>query len=370
MAGRVLIVGAGIVGLSTAYWLKKRGLEVTVVERGPIPCPTASSSDHHRLIRYVYGDDAGYCARMVEGYAAWREMWADLREDPAYYYQATGMLAASQEQGDYTDRSRVAMEGLGLPFERVEGGALAERFPFLEADAFSYALVSEGGALMANRILTDLAQWLREAGAEILEFSPVTKVDAAGGQVQLSDGRALSADLVVVSAGVATAQLVPDLAANLTPVRSLIVYAEPPRDLRAAWAGAPCWTDLGGATDLWGMSPVDALPLKLGNGAMGSSDPAPDNRSISPAEVAELMASYRGYFRGIDDFRVRWGAANYWTQTPQSQFQLIQRDRALIAAACAGHGFKFGALSGRDVARAAAGEAPVAEVAAQMAARG
>ena len=37
----------------------------------------------------------------------------------------------------------------------------AARFPFLVQGNFDYATLSEGGALMANHILIDLADWLR-----------------------------------------------------------------------------------------------------------------------------------------------------------------------------------------------------------------
>ena len=105
----VLIVGAGITGLCTAYWLTKAGKSVTIVEQGRVPNPTASSSDHHRLIRMFYGARSGYAARMPDAYAAWRAMWADLGPEQRYYAE-TGMLALCQEKGDYTDLSRAAME--------------------------------------------------------------------------------------------------------------------------------------------------------------------------------------------------------------------------------------------------------------------
>ena len=35
MAKRVLIVGAGVIGLSTAYYAARRGHQVTVVDRNP-----------------------------------------------------------------------------------------------------------------------------------------------------------------------------------------------------------------------------------------------------------------------------------------------------------------------------------------------
>ena len=355
----ILIVGGGIVGLSTAYWLTRRGHAVTVIEKGPIPCPTASSADHHRLIRYPYGADEGYCLRITEAFAAWRAMWADLGGAEAHYYAATGMLAVSQEAGDYTDLSRQIMERHGIPFERIDGiSALSARFPFLEAANVSYGMLSEGGALMANRILTDLATWLRRNGAHILEHAPVTRIDTDRAMATLADGRELTGDSLIVTAGVGTPGLLPDLATPLELYRTVIAYADPPEDLTEAYADAPSWTDLGGDTDLWGMPAIDGLPMKLGNGGLGRIDPNDDDRAMHEAEVQRLLDGYRGRFRGAERFRVRWHQANYWTWAPEAAFVIEQIDRTTAVSACSGHGFNFGALSGRDVADAITGDVP------------
>ena len=359
----ILIVGGGIVGLSTAYWLRRRGHAVTVVEKGPIPCPTASSADHHRLIRYPYGPREGYCVRISEAFEAWRTMWADLGGAEAHYYAATGMLTVSQESGDYADLSRQVMERHAIPFERIDGiAALSTRFPFLEAANVAYGMLSEGGALMANRILTDLADWLRRSGATVLEHMPVSRIDPEQATVTLADGRALTGETVIVAAGVGTPGLMPDLAAPLRPHRTMIVYAEPPEDLADAYASAPCWTDLGGNTDLWGMPAIDGLPMKLGNGALGRADPDDSDRSMSADEVKKLLAGYRGRFRGAERFRVRWHQANYWTSAPDGAFVIEKVDNAIAVSACSGHGFKFGALSGRDVADAVTDAVPFATI--------
>ena len=47
----VCIVGAGIFGMAAALELRRRGHEVTLVERGEIPNPEASSTDVSKVIR-------------------------------------------------------------------------------------------------------------------------------------------------------------------------------------------------------------------------------------------------------------------------------------------------------------------------------
>lgn len=363
---RVLVVGGGIVGLSTAYWLVRAGIGVTVVEQGPVPNPAAASSDHHRMIRFAYGDQAGYAARMPEAYAAWRAIWADLPRPEGHYYVETGVMSLSTEQGDGADRSRETLEALGLPHERLEGGALAKRLPFLEPDGVRFALLTKGGALMANRILVDLADWLRRNGASVLEHAVVEEVDPSAGRVRLADGRSLGADAVVVAAGIHTARLVPWLGLPLVPRRSMIVYADPPADLLADYAGAPCWSQLGAGTDLWGLAAVEGLPMKLGNGALGRTGEAID-RHMTAAEAQAVVDAYRGRFRGVERFHVRWHQANYYTVAPEDCFVLRREDRAVVVSACSGHGFKFGALSGRDVASAVSGSADFDAVALRMA---
>ncbi|MEM7056096.1 MAG: FAD-dependent oxidoreductase [Pseudomonadota bacterium] len=365
----VLIVGAGIVGLSTAYWLTKAGHSVTVVEQGPVPCPTASSTDHHRLIRYPYGKSLGYCARVADAFAAWREMWADLPSDTRRYYNDTGILCVSQYAGDYTDISMQEMDRIDVPYEKIAGEDIAKLFPFLKPGNFDCATMSEGGALMARNILTDLVDWLRRAGVVALEHMPVTSVDTGAGAVTLSDGRILSAGCVVVAAGIATGRLLPDMGLPLTPHRTVLVYASPPEDLAGLYADIPCWNSLGGDTDLYGMPAMDGLPMKLGNGGMGYRDPDADNRQMSPEEVNRMLSDYTLRFQGAERFNVHWHQANYWTAAPGKEFQLHQDGRTLAVSACSGHGFKFGALSGRDVAEAVSDARSIADVQSRMAAQ-
>src|SRR3954453_18232274 len=72
---KVIIVGGGIAGLSTAWSLVKRGHAVTLLEQGPLPNPLAASGDHHRIIRRAYGGADGYARTISGAFEAWDEMW-------------------------------------------------------------------------------------------------------------------------------------------------------------------------------------------------------------------------------------------------------------------------------------------------------
>src|SRR5215207_8673807 len=169
----VAIVGAGIAGLSTAWALRKRGHRVTLFERGEIPNPLSASGDEHRMIRRAYTDD-GYTRLMTDAFAAWEELWADLG---ATHFAPTGVMAISQEPGDYGDIFRKGLDRTGYPYELFSGSEAAARYPFLEAAPIRSGFLSrEGGVLFCRRIARDLLAWLAANGVEMRANTPIRAV--------------------------------------------------------------------------------------------------------------------------------------------------------------------------------------------------
>ena len=72
----------------------------------PIPNPDGASNDRHRLIRYAYGAEDGYCRMVADAYGAWTRMWHDIG---SRLYVETGTLVLSGGGDDWGARSRASL---------------------------------------------------------------------------------------------------------------------------------------------------------------------------------------------------------------------------------------------------------------------
>src|SRR6266487_5365387 len=71
----IVIVGAGIVGLSTAYALLAQGMRnVTVLEQEVVDHARSSSHGFSRLLRFEYGSDAFYSNMVRLSLKRWRTL--------------------------------------------------------------------------------------------------------------------------------------------------------------------------------------------------------------------------------------------------------------------------------------------------------
>jgi glycine/D-amino acid oxidase-like deaminating enzyme len=70
---KVIVVGAGINGVTAAIELKKRSHKVVLVDPGPLPHPLAASTDISKAVRAAYGADEEYTKLAERSIRLWRE---------------------------------------------------------------------------------------------------------------------------------------------------------------------------------------------------------------------------------------------------------------------------------------------------------
>ena len=185
-----IVCGAGVIGASVAYFLARRGVAVTIVERSGVACAASGKSGGFLALDWCDGSPLEELARA--SFALHADLARELGADYGYRRMDTFMMAA-RERGTPAGGHRVDaprwIDGDGIMM-----GALGstETTAQLHPARFTGALVAAAQALGAE---------LRLGVVEEV----VTRDGAARGVVV--DGRAIETDAVVVAMGPWTGRL-------------------------------------------------------------------------------------------------------------------------------------------------------------------
>jgi glycine/D-amino acid oxidase-like deaminating enzyme len=113
--GHVVVCGAGVVGGAVAYFLARRGVAVTVVERSGVACAASGKSGGFLALDWCDGSPLGPLARA--SFALHGELARQLGSEYGYRRLDTFMLAA-RERGQVAGGHRVAvppwLDGAGV----------------------------------------------------------------------------------------------------------------------------------------------------------------------------------------------------------------------------------------------------------------
>ncbi len=230
----VVVVGGGIVGCATAFWLRRRRskLRVAIVEAQSIG-HGASGRNAGFLLQ---GTDSDYITD-VDRYGARRakQLWRFTRENrnlieselqgSAFDFQASGSLVVA---GDAAEDKRLQasvspLRAIGAPVVYLSPKETNRR---LDAEGFYGSLyVTSGAMLDPLRLVQHIAA---ASEAQVFEYQPVRQITPVGDRYRVeTDGRHIEAGQVVVTVGAHLPQLIPALDRYVRPVRAQMLATEP-----------------------------------------------------------------------------------------------------------------------------------------------
>jgi glycine/D-amino acid oxidase-like deaminating enzyme len=313
----VVVVGAGIVGLSIAFHLAERGASVKVVDRAGVGA--GASGLQPGGVRQQWGTRVN-CLLARES----MQFYADaverlhMRLDPGFRSCGYLFLAHSEPALERLRENVVLQNALGVPSRIVSPAEAAELAPGLDVSTVV------GGAWNDEDGYFDRPRSLVEA------FGELADVEIA----EVQDVGDMSAAVVVVAAGVDTARLLPEL--PIGSERRDLFFSDPIRER---------------LLEPLVVSPERAFAAKqLADGRVLASDlRAGDRDSVR---------------RGFEEFLPRLVyvtlptcVAGVYDVTPDHQPILGQvRDGVWAAAGFNGRGFMVAPAIGRIVAEAVVGE--------------
>jgi len=202
----LVVVGAGVVGLGTAFAAVRRGLSVIVVDRTEKPVGASIRNFGH----LCFGAQTGLARELAD---IARPVWLHLAEAADFWLRESGTLIVARDADELAVLERAAADG---------GVSL------LSADELrSGAPIRQGAVIGGARIAADLQTNPREAAGAIVrhlselgvEFRFRTAVTAASGTHVETTRGSISAGRVVVAVNHDVDQLLPEIAENVGVVR-------------------------------------------------------------------------------------------------------------------------------------------------------
>jgi glycine/D-amino acid oxidase-like deaminating enzyme len=212
---RIVVVGAGIFGVTASIELRARGASVQLLDPGPLPHPEASSTDISKAVRMDYGADDFYtelAEKSIERWHDWNLRWGEelYHEDGFLLMTCSVMRPGGFESDGYR-----LLRDRGHSVERIDSDRLRERFPAWNASEYVDGYFNpRGGWAESGRIVVRLIEEARRGGVEVREGARFAGLVEKGSRltgVDIEDGEALAADFVVIAAGAWTPSLLPEL---------------------------------------------------------------------------------------------------------------------------------------------------------------
>src|SRR5436305_2993222 len=161
----VLVVGAGIFGITTALEMRARGYQVAVLDPGPLPHPLAASTDISKVVRIEYGTDETYMEMVEQAYQGWLQWNEELGET---LFHDVGVLMISRtpmSPGGYEYESYHLLRKRGHAPERLTDDAISRRFPAWRPGAFVDGFFhAQGGYAESGRVVAALVRLAQSKG--------------------------------------------------------------------------------------------------------------------------------------------------------------------------------------------------------------
>jgi sarcosine oxidase subunit beta len=200
LSADVVIIGGGLMGVSTAFFLRQRGVSVIVLERGLVG-QQASGTNFGNVRRQARFLPQLPLANRAHG--IWGRLPELIGDDVELLRSGHIRVAYTPDQVGVLEKYARDAREYGLDLELFSGDAMRARYPFLGREVLAASLSPEDGHANPRLAAPAFARAAIRNGAQIFENTEVLAIakDGTDFRVTCSDGRQFRAPTALIASG-------------------------------------------------------------------------------------------------------------------------------------------------------------------------
>jgi sarcosine oxidase subunit beta len=346
----VIVIGGGIMGTSTAFFLRRRNRSVILLERG-LTGQQASGVNFGGIRRQ--GRALPQLAMASRALRTWQNARELLGEDVEFLPSSHTRVCYHAHDAEYFDRYAQEAREYGLDLEVLHGEAVFGRFPFLGREVLSASISPLDGHANPRLAAPTFGRAAARLGALIVENTEIVRVDKDGDtfRVESANGTVYRAAQVVICAGAWASKLSGQFGEPV-PIRASgpqMAVTEPVPYVFKASMGV--YTSIKEESVYFRQIPRGNIIL--GGGPPGPADAATRRASVLPENTVRQMKQFRRMvpaLGALNVIRVWSGVEGYLPDGEPVIGPSSKVDGLFYAFGFCGSGFQIGPGVGETLA--------------------
>lgn len=233
----VAIIGGGIIGCAIAYFLRKRGVQVAVFEKGAIGAQASAAAAGLLAPLGPLSDPGPFADLLLAGFAQWATIVPELEDATGLRlgYERPGALRTvrNPRRLSHFRKRFAAWQPLGLELHWLTGQEARQMEPALTEEICAAIYAPQELQINAMQLTQAWYQAAQQLGARFFCGHEVVALDHQQAQVRairLADGRRVACKHLVLATGAWTAQWSEELHLSLpvSPLKGQILTMQQP----------------------------------------------------------------------------------------------------------------------------------------------
>ncbi len=265
-----LIIGAGIVGCSTAYFLAKENKKVMIVDR-TYPCNEASGVNAGGL------ELLQQPPRSLPLHKLSAELWNKLQNEEGIdvgYHRTGGLYCILREEDLHLlDEQEERFEKNGLPVQRLNKEEVSAKVPYICDNVIAANFSPMSGYSNPLKAGVSILMAAKKLGAEFFDHQIITKIEPAAdgkGYMAYSENEVFQANKILVACGIRSPRLLDPLGVH--------IELEEKHNMITVTEKAPHFVDYTITTPTMTMKQTAEGSFLIGGGREGYGDLATSDR--------------------------------------------------------------------------------------------